>query len=372
MVVDNLNSFLATETTGGRLSSNVKRHNVKNVTLAVDTVPETIENETVKSKVPSVSAPSAEGEILQSSNMKYFGFNELKTATRNFRPDNMVGEGSFGFVFKGWIDENSLTDAKPGTGMAIAVKRLNQEGLHGQKEWLAEVNSTGKLHHPNLVRLIVTAYKIAAGYFQSQPLPWSLRIKIALGAAKSLAFLHSDEAKVIYGNFKTSKILLDSNYNAKLSGYGLAKEWLREDLTPEGDVYSFGVVLLEILSGRRALDANRPSGEQDLVQHARSAKKCKLHQLFDARIEGQYSSDEARKALNLAMKCLSTDSKFRPDMNEVVKLLEQLQSSSEMEDLAARASLKSYLAKIFMPIQAMYGPNRRQKNVNRISCATPT
>ncbi|BFG22692.1 hypothetical protein CerSpe_089660 [Prunus speciosa] len=301
----------------GRLSPNVKRHNVKNVTLGVDTVPETIENETVKSKLPSVSVPSAEGEILQSSNLKCFGFNELKTATRNFRPDNMVGEGSFGSVFKGWIDENSLTDAKPGTGMAIAVKRPNQEGLHGQKEWL------------------------------SQPLPWSLRIKIAPGAAKGLAFLHSDEAKVIYGNFKTSKILLDSNYNAKLSGYGLAKEGLQgyKDLTPEGDVYSFGVVMLEILSGTQVLDANRPAGEQDLVQHARSAKKCKLHQLFDARIEGHYSSDEARKALNLAMKCLSIDSKFRPDMNEVVKLLELLQSSSDMEDLAARASLKSFLAK---------------------------
>ncbi|XP_020413557.1 probable serine/threonine-protein kinase PBL9 [Prunus persica] len=121
---------------GGRLSSNVKRHTMKNVTLAVDTVAETIENETVKSKVPSVSVPSAEGEILQSSNLKCFGFNELKTATRNFRPDNMVGEGGFGLVFKGWIDENSLTAAKSGTGMAIAVKRLNQEGLHGQKEWL--------------------------------------------------------------------------------------------------------------------------------------------------------------------------------------------------------------------------------------------
>ncbi|XP_021813786.1 receptor-like cytoplasmic kinase 176 isoform X2 [Prunus avium] len=399
---------------GGRPSSNVKRHIVKNVTLPVDTVPETIENETVKSKVPSVSVPSAEGEILQSSNLKCFGFNELKTATRNFRPDNMVGEGSFGSVFKGWIDENSLTDAKPGTGMAIAVKRPNQEGLHGQKEWLAEVNSIGKLHHPNLVRLIgyclqdscrFLVYEfmprgsldnhLFRRYFQSQPLPWSLRIKIALGDAKGLAFLHSDEAKVIYGNFKTSKILLDSNYNAKLSGYGLAKEGLQgysmlqlsdcscsksnkfyheEDLTPEGDVYSFGVVLLEILSGRRALDANRPSGEQDLVQHAQSAKKCKLHQLFDARIEGQYSSDEARKALNLAMKCLSTDSKFRPDLNEVVKLLEQLQSSSEMEDLAARASLKSVLTlpNFLCQFRQCMVPIVARKNVNRISCATPT
>ncbi|KAL6290957.1 hypothetical protein ACE6H2_008467 [Prunus campanulata] len=297
---------------GGRLSSNVKRHNVKNVTLGVDTVPETIENETVKSKVPSVS----------SSNLKCFGFNEIKTATRNFRPDNMVGEGSFGLVFKGWIDENSLTAAKPGTGMAIAVKRLNQEGLHGQKEWLAVVNSIGALHHPNLLRLIgyclqdscrFLAYEFM--YFQSQPLPWSLRIKIAPGAAKGLAFLRSDEAKVIYGNFKTSEILLDSNYNAKLSGYGLAKEGLQ------------GYSMLQL-------------------------SNC--------------SCSNSNKFYNFFLQL------HRPDMNEVVKLLEQLQSSSEMEDLAARVSLKSYLAKFFMPIQAMYGPNRRQKNVNRISCATPT
>ncbi|CAB4270796.1 unnamed protein product [Prunus armeniaca] len=262
-----------------------------------------------------------------------FGFNELKTATRNFRRDNMVGEGGFGLVFKEWIDENSLTAAKSGTGMAIAVKRLNKEGLHGQKEWMAEVNAIGKLHHPNLVRLIGYCLQDSCRFlavFSVSTAPMEPSHQIALGAAKGLAFLHSVEAKVIYGNFKTPKILLDSNYNAKLSGYGLAKEGLQgysmlqlsdcscsnsskfyheeEDLRPEGDVYSFGVVLLEILSGRRALEANRPSGEQDLVQHARSAKKCKLHQLFDARIEGQCSSDEARKALNLAMKCLSTDS----------------------------------------------------------------
>ncbi|CAL2242778.1 unnamed protein product [Prunus armeniaca] len=270
---------------GGRLSSNVKRHTVKNVTLAVDTVPETIENETVKSKVPSA-------------------------------------EGGFGLVFKEWIDENSLTAAESGTGMAIAVKRLNKEGLHGQKEWL---DSCRFLAYEFMPRGSLDNH-----LFRISTAPMEPSHQIALGAAKGLAFLHSVEAKVIYGNFKTSKILLDSNYNAKLSGYGLAKEGLQgysmlqlsdcscsnsnkfyheeEDLTPEGDVYSFGVVLLEILSGRRALDANRPSGEQDLVQHARSAKKCKLHQLFDARNEGQSSSDEDRKALNLAMKCLSTDS----------------------------------------------------------------
>lgn len=80
--------------------------------------------------------PRSEGEILQSSNVKRFSFADLKMATRNFRPDSVLGEGGFGSVFKGWIDENSFTAAKPGTGMVIAVKRLNQEGFQGHKEWL--------------------------------------------------------------------------------------------------------------------------------------------------------------------------------------------------------------------------------------------
>jgi hypothetical protein len=83
----------------------------------------------------------SEGEILQATNLKSFGFSELKMATRNFRPDSVVGEGGFGSVFKGWIDEHSLTATKPGTGMMIAVKRLNQEGLQGHKEWLVSINS---------------------------------------------------------------------------------------------------------------------------------------------------------------------------------------------------------------------------------------
>ena len=100
-------------------------------------------NSNYGSKVSSVSVPSTprtEGEILQSSNMKAFSFNELKAATRNFRPDSMVGEGGFGCVFKGWIDEQSLKAAKPGTGMVIAVKRLNQEGFQGHKEWLVSTD----------------------------------------------------------------------------------------------------------------------------------------------------------------------------------------------------------------------------------------
>lgn len=83
--------------------------------------------------------PRSEDEILQTSNLKNFGFSELKMATRNFRPDSVLGEGGFGSVFKGWIDEHSLAATKPGTGLVIAVKRLNQEGLQGHREWLVSI-----------------------------------------------------------------------------------------------------------------------------------------------------------------------------------------------------------------------------------------
>lgn len=94
------------------------------------------------SKFSSTSIPQTprtEGEILQASNLKSFSFSELRTATRNFRPDSVLGEGGFGSVFKGWIDENSLLATKPGTGMVVAVKRLNQEGFQGHREWLVSI-----------------------------------------------------------------------------------------------------------------------------------------------------------------------------------------------------------------------------------------
>ena len=88
----------------------------------------------------AASVPRSEGEILESANVKAFSFNELRTATRNFRPDSVLGEGGFGSVFKGWIDEKTLTPTKPGTGMVIAVKKLNQESYQGHREWLVSDN----------------------------------------------------------------------------------------------------------------------------------------------------------------------------------------------------------------------------------------
>ncbi|XP_020585405.1 probable serine/threonine-protein kinase PBL9 [Phalaenopsis equestris] len=318
--------------------------------------------------------PRSEGEILQSSNVKSFTFSELKTATRNFRPDSVLGEGGFGSVFKGWIDENTFAPAKPGTGMVIAVKRLNQEGLQGHKEWLAEVNYLGQLYHPNLVKMIgycledehrLLVYEFMSrgslenhlfrrsSYFQ--PLSWNLRMKVALGAAKGLAFLHSTETKVIYRDFKSSNVLLDSSYNAKLSDFGLAKDGPTGDkshvstrvmgtygyaapeylatghLTTKSDVYSFGVVLLEMLSGRRAIDKNRPSGEHNLIEWARPylSNKRKIFRILDNRLNGDYSLGGAQKVAMLALQCLSSEGKFRPSMNQVVSALEQLQTSND-------------------------------------------
>lgn len=318
--------------------------------------------------------PRSEGEILQSSNVKSFPFSDLRNATRNFRPDSVLGEGGFGSVFKGWIDEHMFAATKPGTGIVIAVKRLNQEGFQGHREWLAEVNYLGQLYHPNLVKLIgycledehrLLVYEFMprgslenhlfrrGSYFQ--PLSWSLRMKVALGAARGLAFLHSAETQVIYRDFKTSNILLDSNYNAKLSDFGLAKDGPTGDkshvstrvmgtygyaapeylatghLTTKSDVYSFGVVLLEMLSGRRAVDKNRPSGEHNLVEWARPylTSKHKFFRVLDSRLDGQYSLGGAQKAAALALQCLSSEARFRPTMDEVVSTLEQLQDGKD-------------------------------------------
>ncbi|KAL6519533.1 putative serine/threonine-protein kinase pbl8 [Orobanche gracilis] len=184
---------------------------------------------------------------------------------------------------------------------------------------------------------------------------------IALGAAKGLAFLHNAERPVIYRDFKTSNILLDSDYIAKLSDFGLAKAGPQGDethvstrvmgtygyaapeyvmtgslgghLTARSDVYSFGVVLLELLTGRKSVDKTRPSKEQSLVDWARPKlnDKRKMLQIIDPRLENQYSVRGAQKACSLAYYCLSQNPKARPLMSDVVDTLEPLQCSGDSE-----------------------------------------
>ncbi|PIA39150.1 hypothetical protein AQUCO_02700373v1 [Aquilegia coerulea] len=278
---------------------------------------------------------------------------------------------SFGKVFKGWIDEYKLTATKPGRGTAVAVKRLHQGSLQGHEEWLAEINYLGKLYHLNLVKLLgycldnqerLLVYEFmpegsldnhlfwSNSYCQ---LSWSIRMKIALGAAKALAFLHSAEVNVIHRGCQNSNILLDWNYNAKLSDFGLARDGPTGDnshvytsvmgtygyacpeyiatgrLTAESDVYSFGVVLLEILSGRRAKDMLWPSNQQNLVDWVMLylSDNQRIFCLVDSRLDGQYSLEKAQKVVHLAVQCLANKAKLRPNMDVVVTALEQLQES---------------------------------------------
>lgn len=312
-----------------------------------------------------------EGQILEAPNLRVFTFAELKSATRNFKPDTVLGEGGFGKVFKGWVDDKTLNPTKSGVGMVIAVKKLNPESMQGLEEWQSEVNFLGRLSHPNLVKLLgycledkelLLAYEfMAKGSLENHlfrrgaafdPLSWEIRLKIAIGAARGLAFLHSSEKQVIYRDFKASNILLDSNFNAKLSDFGLAKngptggvshittrvigtygyaapEYVATGhLYVKSDVYGFGVVLLEMLSGKRALDPSRPSGEHNLVDWAKSylADRRKLARLMDPRLEGQYPSKGAFQAAQLTLKCLAGEPKSRPSMKEVVETLEHIEA----------------------------------------------
>ncbi|KAK6928273.1 Protein kinase domain [Dillenia turbinata] len=319
------------------------------------------------------STPKWDEELKFSSQLRKFTFNDLKLATRNFRPDSLLGEGGFGCVFKGWIEENGTAPVKPGTGLTVAVKTMNHDGLQGHKEWLAEVNLLGDLLHPHLVKLIgycieddqrLLVYEfMPRGSLENHlfrrclPLPWSIRMKIALGAARGLAFLH-EEAKrpVIYRDFKTSNILLDAEYNAKLSDFGLAKDGPEGDkthvstrvmgtygyaapeyvmtghLTPKSDVYSFGVVLLEMMTGRRSMDKSRPIGEHNLVEWARPhlGDRKRFFRIIDSRLEGHFSIKGSQKAAQLAAQCLSRDPKARPSMSEVVQTLKPLPNLKDM------------------------------------------
>ncbi|KAG6715875.1 hypothetical protein I3842_04G018600 [Carya illinoinensis] len=319
------------------------------------------------------------GEGLKvASQLRKFTYNELKSATRSFRPESLLGEGGFGCVFKGWINENGTAPVRPGAGLTVAVKTLNHDGLQGHKEWLAEVNYLGDLLHPNLVKLIgycieddqrLLVYEfMPRGSLENHlfrrplPLPWSTRMKIALGAANGLAFLHEEAEKpVIYRDFKTSNILLDADYNAKLSDFGLAKDGPEGDkthvstrvmgtygyaapeyvmtghLTSKSDVYSFGVVLLEMLTGRRSMDKSRPNAEHNLVEWARPhlSERRRFYRLLDPWLEGRFSIKGAQKALQLAAHCLSRDPKARPLMSEVVEALKPLPN---LKDMASSSS----------------------------------
>ena len=292
-----------------------------------------------------------------------FPFRELAAATRNFRAECLLGEGGFGRVYKGHLETINQT---------VAIKQLDRNGLQGNREFLVEVLMLSLLHHPNLVnligycadgdqRLLVYEY-MPLGSLEDhlhdispgkKRLDWSTRMKIAAGAAKGLEYLH-DKANppVIYRDLKCSNILLGEGYDPKLSDFGLAKvgpvgenthvstrvmgtygycapEYaMTGQLTLKSDVYSFGVVLLEIITGRKAIDNSKCAAEQNLVAWAKPLFKDrrKFTQMADPMLQGQYPSRGIYQALAVAAMCVQEQANMRPVIADVVTALSYLAS----------------------------------------------
>ncbi|KAI4389642.1 hypothetical protein MLD38_001847 [Melastoma candidum] len=289
-----------------------------------------------------------------------FTFRELATATRNFKEMNLIGEGGFGRVYRGQLD----------TGEVVAIKQLNHDGLQGFQEFIVEVLMLSLLHHPNLVtlhgycadgdqRLMVYEY-MSMGSLEyhlfdldpeQAPLDWNTRMKIAVGSARGLEYLHCKaNPPVIYRDLKSANILLDGDFNPKLSDFGLAKlgpvgdnthvstrvmgtygycapEYaMSGKLTLKSDIYSFGVVLMELITGRKVIDTRRKQGEQNLIVWSRRYlnERRKFIQLADPLLEGRFPTRCLHHAIAITAMCLQDQPTFRPLISDIVVALEYL------------------------------------------------
>ncbi|XP_062179733.1 receptor-like cytoplasmic kinase 185 [Phragmites australis] len=325
--------------------------------------------ESDKSNPQGGSDSKKDAVILREGNNQHiaahtFTFRELAAATKNFRQDCLLGEGGFGRVYKGRLEN----------GQAVAVKQLDRNGLQGNREFLVEVLMLSLLHHDNLVNLIgycadgdqrLLVYEfMPLGSLEDhlhyippdkEPLDWNTRMKIAAGAAKGLEYLHDKASPpVIYRDFKSSNILLGEGYHPKLSDFGLAKlgpvgdkthvstrvmgtygycapEYaMTGQLTVKSDVYSFGVVFLELITGRKAIDNTKPHGEQNLVAWARPLFKDrrKFPKMADPLLQGRFPMRGLYQALAVAAMCLQEQAATRPFIGDVVTALSYLASQT--------------------------------------------
>lgn len=309
------------------------------------------------SMLSSSSMPIDSCAVTYTGTAKTFTLNDIERATNGFDSSRIIGEGGFGVVYRGILDDRR----------EVAVKVLKRANQHGGREFLAEVEMLSRLHHRNLVKLFGICIEdnnrclvyelIHNGSLESHlhgddkvngPLDWDSRMKIALGAARGLAYLHEDSSpRVIHRDFKSSNILLEHDFTPKVSDFGLARAALDEGnkhisthvmgtfgyLAPEyamtghllvkSDVYSYGVVLLELLSGRKPVDLSQPPGQENLVAWARPLLTTKegLETIIDPVIKSNISYDTLVKVAAIASMCVQPEVSHRPFMGEVVQAL---------------------------------------------------
>ncbi|CAL9219095.1 unnamed protein product [Arabidopsis halleri] len=293
-------------------------------------------------------------EILSMDVKPYtFTYSILKSATQDFDPSNKLGEGAFGVVYKG-----SLND-----GREIAVKKLSSVGSrHGKGQFVAEIVAISSVLHRNLVklygccfegdqRLLVYEYlsngSLDDALFgdKSLHLDWTTRYEICLGVARGLAYLHEEASvRIIHRDVKASNILLDSELVPKVSDFGLAKLYddkkthistrvagtigylapeyaMRGHLTEKTDVYAFGVVALELVSGRKNSDENLEEGKKYLLEWAWNLhEKSRDVELIDDEL-GEYNMEEVKRMIGVALLCTQSSHALRPPMSRVVAML---------------------------------------------------
>ncbi|XP_043711193.1 pto-interacting protein 1 [Telopea speciosissima] len=288
---------------------------------------------------------------------------ELKEVTDNFGTESLIGEGSYGRVYHGVLQN----------GNAAAIKKLDASKQPDQ-EFLAQVSMVSRLKHENVVELVgycvdgnlrVLAYEFATmgslhdilhgrkGVKGAQPGPvlsWAQRVKIAVGAAKGLEYLHEKaQPHIIHRDIKSSNVLLFDDDVAKIADFDLSNQApdmaarlhstrvlgtfgyhapeyaMTGQLSSKSDVYSFGVVLLELLTGRKPVDHTLPRGQQSLVTWATPRlSEDKVRQCVDTRLGGDYPPKAVAKMAAVAALCVQYEADFRPNMSIVVKALQPL------------------------------------------------
>nr|CAB3496576.1 unnamed protein product [Digitaria exilis] len=303
---------------------------------------------------------------------RWYELAELEVATGGFCPENVVGEGGYGTVYRGVL----------AGGEVVAVKDLFDHKGQAEKEFKVEVEAIGKVRHKHLVGLIgycaegpkrMLLYEFVENGNLEQwlhgdvgpvsPLTWDIRMKIAVGTAKGIAYLHEGlEPKVVHRDIKSSNILLDKRWNPKVSDFGMAKvlgpgssyvttrvmgtfgyvapEYASTGMLNESsDVYSFGVLLMELISGRSPVDYNRPAGEVNLVEWFRGmVGGRRVEGLVDPRIPAPPPPRVLNRVLLVCLRCIDGDAHKRPRMGQIVHMLEGDEFPFRTEHRSPRAS----------------------------------